>query len=57
MESDMAGGSSLAQPIPAEWLSDPQVQRLLWAALTVVGTGALAWAASRWAAPRRAGSF
>ncbi len=48
------GSSSLAQPIPAEWFSDPQVQGLLWAALTVVGTGALAWTTSRWIAPRRA---
>ena len=51
------GSSSLAQPIPTEWFSDPQVQWLLWAALTVVGTGALAWIASRWVAPRRASSF
>ncbi len=51
------GSLSPAQPIPAEWFSDPQVQGLLWAALTVVGTGALAWAASRWVAPRRATSF
>ena len=52
-----AGSSSLAQPIPAEWFSDPQVQGLLWAALTMVGTGALAWAASRLVTPRRATSF
>ena len=51
------GSSSPAQPIPTEWFSDPQVQGLLWAALTVVGTGALAWIASRWVTPRRAASF
>ncbi len=51
------GSLSPAQPIPAEWVSDPQVQGLLWAALTVAGTGVLAWTASRWAAPRRAASF
>ncbi len=51
------GSSSRAQLIPAEWFSDPQVQGLLWAALTVIGTGALAWTASRWVAPRRAASF
>ncbi len=49
--------SSRAQLIPAEWFSDPHVQGLLWAALTVVGSGALAWAVSRWAAPRRAAFF
>ena len=37
--------------------SDPQVQGLLWAALTVVGTGALAWTASRWVAPQQAAYF
>ena len=52
-----SGRSSLAQPIPVEWFSDPQVRGLLWAALTVVGTGVLAWTASRWVAPRRAASF
>ena len=52
-----AGSSPRAPVIPAEWVSDPQVQGLLWAALTVVGTGALAWIAARWAAPRRAASF
>ncbi len=51
------GSSSPAPPIPAEWFSDPQVQGLLWTALTVAGTGALAWTASRWVAPRRAASF
>lgn len=51
------GSSSPVQPIPFEWFSDPQVQGLLWAALTVVGTGALAWAVSRWVAPGRAESF
>ncbi len=49
--------SSLVQVIPTEWFSDPQVQGLLWAALTVVGTGAMAWIASRWVAPRGAASF
>ena len=52
-----AGSSPGAPPIPAEWFSDPQVQGSLWAALTVVGTGALAWIAARWAAPRRAAFF
>lgn len=51
------GSPSPAQPIPTEWFSDPQVQGLLWAALMVVGTGALAWTVSRWVAPRRAASF
>ncbi len=51
------GSSSFAQPIPAEWFSDPQVQGLLWAALAVVGSGALAWIASRWVTPRRTASF
>ena len=51
------GSSSHARIIPAEWLSDSRVQGLFWAALTVVGTIALAWAASRWAAPRRAAFF
>ncbi len=51
------GSSSPAPPIPVEWFSDPQVQGLLWAALTVVATGALAWTVSRWAAPRRAFSL
>ncbi len=48
------GSSSRAQLIAAEWFSDPRVQGLLWAALTVVGTGVLAWTASRWVAPQRA---
>ena len=51
------GSSSPAQPIPTEWFSDPQAQGLLWAALTVVGSGALAWAALSLVAPRRATSF
>lgn len=51
------GSASLAQPVPTEWFSIPQVQGLLWAALTVVGTSALAWTVSRWVAPRRATSF
>ena len=51
------GSFSGAPLIPAEWLSDPQARGLLWAALTVVGTGALAWTVSRWIAPRRATSF
>ena len=51
------GSSPVAQPVPAEWLSDPQVQGLLWAALTVVGTCVLAWTALRLATPRRTMSF
>ncbi len=51
------GSFSPAQPIAAEWFSDPQMLGLLWAALAVAGTGALGWTASRWVAPRRAGSF
>lgn len=51
------GGSARAPLIPAEWFSDPQVQGLLWAALTLAGTCALAWTATRWVAPRRTESF
>ena len=51
------GSFSPAPPIPVGWFSDPQVQGLLWAALTVVGSAVLAWTASRWAAPRRTASF
>ncbi len=51
------GSSSPAQLIPAEWFSDPQAQGLLWVALTVVGTGALAWTTSRWIAAQRTASF
>ena len=51
------GSSSSTQLIPAEWVSDPRVQGLLWAALTLVGTGALAWTVSRWVAPRQTASF
>ena len=49
--------SSPVQPIPVEWLSDPQLQGALWAVMATVGTGALAWIASRLAAPRRATYF
>ncbi|MDA8019794.1 MAG: hypothetical protein MPN21_20325 [Thermoanaerobaculia bacterium] len=49
--------SSSAQLISAEWLSDPQMQGLLWATLALVGSGVLAWTASRWAAPRRTASY
>lgn len=52
-----SGSSSLAQPLPSEWLSDPQVRGLLWAALALVGTGVVAWAVSRWGAPRHVASF
>lgn len=52
-----SGSPSPAQLSPAEWFSDPQMQGLLWAALTVVGTGALAWTASRWVVPRQTTSF
>lgn len=52
-----SGGPSPTQLDPAVWFSDPQVQGWLWAALTVVGTGALAWSASRWVAPRREAPF
>lgn len=51
------GSSSHAQLIPAEWFSDPRAQGLFWAALTLVGTGVLAWTASRWVAPRRTTFF
>jgi hypothetical protein len=51
------GNPAPAQIVPAEWFSDPQARQLLWAALTVIGTGALAWTASRWFAPRREMSF
>ena len=49
-------GSSQA-PFPTEWLADPQFQGVLWALLAMVGTGLLAWTASRWAAPSRVGTF
>ena len=45
------------QPIPTEWLRDPQTQGLLWATVTLVASCALAWGASNWASPRRAGTF
>lgn len=51
------GSSSGAQLMPTEWLSDPQMRGLLWAALSLVGTGVLAWTASRWVAPRQTMSF
>lgn len=51
------GSSSLVPPVSADWVSDPQVQGLLWAALTVVGTGVMAWTASRWITPRQASFF
>ena len=51
------GSSSLSEPLRATWLLDSQAQGLLWAALTVFGSGALAWIVVRWAAPRRGLSF
>ena len=51
------GSSSPAQPIPVEWFFDPQAQELLWAALTMVGTGVLGWTVSKWVVPRRIASF
>ncbi len=49
--------SPSAPPIAVEWLSGPQAQGLLWAGLTVIGTGVLAWLATRWSAPRKATLF
>jgi hypothetical protein len=52
-----SGSSPQAWSISLAWSSDPQLEGLLWAALTVVGSGTLAWTTSRWGAPRRATSF
>ncbi|MEM7582594.1 MAG: hypothetical protein AAF560_04380 [Acidobacteriota bacterium] len=50
-------GSASSQTIPTEWFSNPQARGLLWATLTVAGTGLLAWTATRWASPRRESWF
>ena len=45
------------QPIPLEWLADPQARALMWAALTVTGSGVLAWATTKMVVPRRTTAF
>lgn len=46
-------GSSATLHVPTEWFADPQARGLLWATLTMVGTGLLAWIVSKMATPRR----
>lgn len=46
--------ASLAAP---SWLGDPQLQGLLWALVTLAGTGAMVWAVLRWSSPRRTVAF
>ena len=52
MSTDHAADRRKALRIPTECFADPRVRGLLWAALTVAGTGVLAWTASRWVAPQ-----
>ena len=49
-----SAGTPTGPPIPTEWLNDPQMRGFALAALTVLGTGVMAWTVSRWAAPRSA---
>ena len=52
-----SGSHSVGQPLPSEWMTDPEWQELLWAALTLSLSGVLAWTVSRWVAPQRATLF
>lgn len=45
------------QLLAVQSLPDPQARAWLWATLTLLGTGALAWTASRWAVRRQASYF
>ena len=51
------GSPSPVQLLPAEWFTDPQIQAVLWAIATMVGTGILTWTVSKCTTPSRSTYF